>query len=140
MFWKRYSLYFAWVISLLAVLTSLYFSEIKKIEPCHLCWYQRIAFFPLIFILAIATYKDFFRLAIYVLPQVVLGLVFALYQVAIQEIPSFHPIDICGGGPNCAEKFSIGLGPISIPMLASLAFIFLISTLLMGYFLNRQKV
>lgn len=139
MFWKRYSLYFAWLISLLAVLLSLYLSEVRKIEPCHLCWYQRIAIFPLIFVLGIAVYREFFGIAIYVLPQVIVGFLFALYQVAIQEIPGFHPIDICGGGPKCTDKFSIGLGPISLPMVSSAGLLALIVLLLMSFFLNRKN-
>jgi disulfide bond formation protein DsbB len=118
---KTYSLFLAWLISLVSVLGSLYFSEIVKHEPCQLCWFQRICIFPLALILGIASWKNFFGIATYALPLVAIGLGFALYQIAIQEIPGWQPIDLCGAGPSCTEKYPIGLGPITIPMLSALA-------------------
>ncbi len=118
---RTYALFFAWLIALVSVLGSLYFSELVKHEPCQLCWFQRICIFPLVIILGIASWKNFFGIVPYVLPLVVIGLGFALYQIAIQEIPGWHPIDLCGAGPSCLEKYPIGLGFITIPMLSALA-------------------
>ncbi len=73
----RLSLYLAWVVSLIATLASLYYSEIAKIPPCQLCWYQRICLFPLVFILAVAAYREERNIALYVYPQVFLGFVLA---------------------------------------------------------------
>lgn len=122
---RKYGLYAAWLLSTIGMMVSLYFSDIKNYEPCHLCWYQRIALFPLFFILGIATYRGFLGIARYVLPQVVIGFLLALYQVAIQEIPGWNPIEMCGAGPSCSEKISIGLGPITIPMVSALGFFFI---------------
>lgn len=126
---RKYGLYTAWLIVTIGLMGSLYYSDIKNLEPCHLCWYQRICLFPLFVILGIATFKGFRGISIYVLPQVFMGFLLALYQVAIQEIPGWNPIDICGAGPSCSEKISIGLGPITIPMLSAFGF-FLIGLLL----------
>lgn len=120
---QRYSLYFAWIIACAATLGSLYFSELRHLEPCHLCWYQRIALYPLAIILGIATYNGFNGIVPYVFPLVILGMFFAGYQVMIQEIPSWQPIELCGAGPSCSEKVYIGLGPITIPILSLLAFV-----------------
>ncbi|MCT6817751.1 MAG: disulfide bond formation protein B, partial [Lysinibacillus fusiformis] len=35
-------LLFIWIVSAVATLGSLYFSEIRHYEPCKLCWIQRI--------------------------------------------------------------------------------------------------
>lgn len=106
----------------IATLGSLYFSEVLRHEPCHMCWYQRIAIFPLVIILGIACWRNFFGIVPYVMPLLGFGLVIALYQVLIQELPGWQPIDMCGSGPSCTEKFDIGLGPITIPMLSVGAF------------------
>ena len=45
-------LIFIAVVSLIATLGSLYFSDIRGLPPCTLCWVQRIFMYPLI---AIAT-------------------------------------------------------------------------------------
>src|SRR4029077_16808571 len=44
----------AFIVALLAMVGSLYFSEAAHFEPCRLCWYQRIAMYPLAVILAVA--------------------------------------------------------------------------------------
>ena len=41
-------------VALVATAGSLYFSEVAHFVPCKLCWYQRIAMYPLVPILAIA--------------------------------------------------------------------------------------
>lgn len=132
------SLYLAWLFACIGTLFSLYFSEIRHLEPCHLCWYQRIALFPLVFVLGIAAFKEFFDIARYVLPQVVIGFLIALYQVAIQEIPGWNPIELCGRGPSCHEKMLIGLGPITISMLSAAGF-FLIGTLLLIEWKKKRR-
>ncbi|MCH9608798.1 MAG: disulfide formation protein [Chlamydiales bacterium] len=125
---RKYGLYYTWFIATFASIISLYFSEIRHFTPCHLCWYQRICLFPLTIILGIACVRGFLGIAIYVLPQVIIGFILSVYQTAIQEIPNWHPIDMCGSGPSCTERI-VAFGPVTIPMLASLAF------LLLGFFL-----
>ncbi len=44
----------AWLVALVSTLGSLYFSEVADYIPCTLCWYQRIAMYPLAVILGIA--------------------------------------------------------------------------------------
>ncbi len=125
---KRYSLYIAWLVACFATLCSLYYSDIRNLEPCHLCWYQRICLFPLIILLGLGAYRGFLGIARYTLPQVIIGFCFALYQIGIQEIPGWNPINMCGSGPSCADKVSI-LGPITIPMCSTIGFI------VIGFFL-----
>ena len=55
---NRYGLYLAWVVSITAVLGSLYFSEIRGFIPCELCWIQRIFMYPIALILAIAVFRE----------------------------------------------------------------------------------
>lgn len=139
MMFKRYGLYFTWLIAAVGTLGSLYFSAIRNLEPCHLCWYQRICLFPLSVLLGIATYKGNTKIIPYVLPLVILGLGFAGYQIAIQEIPGWNPIDMCGTGPSCAEKLTFGLGPITIPMLSAANFILLSGLLLAVWKVSKRS-
>ncbi len=128
---KKYSLYFGWLLACLGVLGSLYFSEIRHLDPCPLCWYQRIFLFPLAIILGIATYRSDRAIWLYCLPLAILGFLFATYQVTIQEIPGWNPIELCGSSANCAEKTDIGLGPISLPMLSAVNFVLISLALLL---------
>jgi disulfide bond formation protein DsbB len=136
---KKYGLYCAWFTATFGTMASLYFSEILNYEPCNLCWYQRIALFPVAIILGIATYRGFFGIGRYVLPQTVCGFLLALYQVAIQEIPGWNPIEMCGAGPSCSEKLSIGLGPISMPMLSAAGFLLISAFLICAWVADCPK-
>ena len=44
----------AWAMATIAMLGSLYYSEVAGFPPCEYCWYQRIAMYPLVVILGIA--------------------------------------------------------------------------------------
>ena len=46
-------LFAAWAMGLVATLGSLFFAEVMKLPPCSLCWYQRIAMYPLVVILTV---------------------------------------------------------------------------------------
>ncbi len=134
---RKYGLYAAWLVVTLGMMFSLYYSVIKNIEPCHLCWYQRIALFPLFIILGIATFRGYTGIIPYVLPQVFFGFLAALYQIFIQEIPGWNPINMCGSGPSCSEKITI-LGPISIPMLSAFGFCVIAALLIAAWQTERS--
>ncbi|WP_348662636.1 disulfide bond formation protein B [Chlamydia vaughanii] len=116
---RNYGLYFAWLICCTGTLTSIYYSYILNIEPCVLCYYQRICLFPLSIILGIATYRNDIFIKIYTLPLSLIGMAIAIYQICLQEI-SGMTIDICGR-VSCSTKLFI-FGFITIPMASALAF------------------
>lgn len=134
-----YALYIAWLCACLGMFGSLYFSEVRHFEPCHLCWYQRIFLYPLVFILGMALYNGFYAIIPYVMPLGALGLMTAAYQVIIQENPSWQTFELCGAGPSCLNKIDIGLGPITLPMLSAFAFLFIFICLLYAWRQSLQE-
>ncbi len=54
----------------------------------------------------------------YAFPLVILGALFASYQIAEQLIPGFSPIDLCGAGPRCDQDPLMLFGIFSIAMLS----------------------
>lgn len=121
---RNYNLYISWVLVCLGVLGSLFYSIVFQDEPCTLCWYQRICLFPLSIILGIAAYKNFNGIKIYVLPQLIIGMMVAVYQVILQEVPGLS-IAICGGKISCSDKTFL-LGPITMSMGSAFLFLLLI--------------
>ncbi|MBP3950794.1 disulfide oxidoreductase [Bacillus suaedae] len=119
---KPLFLYSAWLVSLVATLGSLYFSEILGFVPCDLCWYQRILMYPLSLILGIATFKSDFTIRKYVLPLAMVGWIISLYHYLIQKIPGFAPIRPCVSGVPCNAQYINFFGFITIPFLALVAF------------------
>jgi Disulfide bond formation protein DsbB len=105
---------------------SVYYSYLLNVEPCVLCYYQRICLFPLVVILGISAYLDDLSVKIYALPLALIGFCIAIYQVCLQEIPGMT-LDICGK-VSCSTKLFL-LGFITMPMASALAF-FAIANLL----------
>ena len=121
---KKYALYIAFIQAWVATLGSLYFSEIKHLEPCVLCWYQRILMFPIAIILAVAIIRNDKNVAYYVLPLSILGAFVAFYQYLLQMTPlsGVNPIS-CSSLEPCSAIQVLYLGFITIPFLSMSAFI-----------------
>ncbi len=127
----RFFLYLAWLISVIATLGSLYFSEVRQFIPCELCWYQRIAMYPLSIILGIAAYYGELKIKKYALPISSIGGAISLYHYLIQKVPSFAPVTPCTSGVPCNVQYINWLGFITIPFLALTAFSLITALLLL---------
>nr|WP_281975091.1 disulfide oxidoreductase [Halobacillus litoralis] len=119
---KSYHLYFAWLISVIATLGSLYLSEIKGFIPCELCWYQRIFMYPLSILLGIATFYNERQIIKYALPLSIIGGSISLFHYMEQKVPGFAQIKPCTQGVPCSAEYFNWLGFITIPFLALTAF------------------
>jgi disulfide bond formation protein DsbB len=64
---KNNVLYVAFLLVLVSILGSLYFSEVMNFAPCILCWYQRILMYPLAIILLVGIWKKDENVTDYVL-------------------------------------------------------------------------
>jgi disulfide bond formation protein DsbB len=120
---QGFLLYGAWVVSLIATLGSLYFSEIKGFIPCELCWYQRILMYPLTLILGIGTFQNDSSVKKFVLPLALIGGSISLMHYLEQKIPGFGGIKPCVSGVPCSAQYINWFGFITIPFLALVAFV-----------------
>src|SRR3990167_4947237 len=118
---SRYYLYLAWLITLIATMSTLYLSIIRGIPVCNLCWYQRICIYPLAILLGIAAYREDTNIIFYALPLTILGFLFSFYQYLEQMIPGFAPIGLCGVGPDCSKIHFQWFGFVTLPFLGMLA-------------------
>ncbi|WP_108672420.1 disulfide oxidoreductase [Peribacillus acanthi] len=128
---KQIVLYFAWIVSIVATLGSLYFSEIRGFVPCELCWYQRILMYPLAFILGVGTFQSDFTVKRFVLPMAGLGWLISLYHYMLQKVPGFAEIKPCVNGVPCSAQYINWLGFITIPFLAFTGFTLIIVCMLL---------
>ncbi|MBI3633594.1 MAG: disulfide bond formation protein B [Candidatus Vogelbacteria bacterium] len=126
---KKYYLYASWFVALAAMLGSLYFSEILKLPPCVLCWYQRILMYPLVLIIPVAILNRDEKGHSYVLPLSILGgcVAFYHYLLYIKIIPD--TLAPCSTGVSCTTRLVEWFGFINIPLLSFIAFV--VITLLM---------
>jgi len=119
---KKNALYLAWTGSLVAMLGSLYFSEIANYPPCVLCWYQRIAMYPLVFILGFAIYKKSREMLLPAFVLAVIGWFISLYHNLLYYEIIPEAAAPCIAGVSCTTKFIEWFGFVTIPLLALLGF------------------
>lgn len=124
-FLKKYVLYMAFGQSLIAMLGSLYFSEIAKYPPCVLCWYQRIAMYPLVAIFAVGILKKDKNVDLYAWPLVIVGWLISVYHNLLYYNILPEAAAPCIQGVSCTTKFIEWFGFVTIPFLSLLAFTFI---------------
>ena len=106
-------------------------SEIAHFTPCALCWYQRIAMYPLALLLGIAAFRRDVSVRIYVIAQCAVGGAIALYHSYIQAFPPESGTAFCTTDAPCTARYVWELGFISLPLMALTAFVF-IATLMVA--------
>lgn len=132
-----YLLFGCWLVASVATLGSLFLDKALGIEPCSLCWYQRIFMYPLVLILLMGLQPVDRRVTRYALPLAFLGWMTAMYHLLIYVGIVPESLRPCGRGPSCAQDELDLLGFVNIPMLSLLAFSVVIGLLLV--FMKRTK-
>ena len=109
---------------------SLIYSEYFDLIPCRLCWYQRIAMYPLAVILLIAALRrDTNGARRYGIPLAIIGTVIAAYHYAIQQFPSLES-GSCSVDVPCSSPYVWQYGFVSIPYMALAGFTLILLILL----------
>lgn len=123
-------LYIAWTIALAATVGSLFFSEVMDLPPCALCWYQRIAIYPLVLIFATGIILKDKGVFVYSLPFCLIGLGIAVYHNLLYYNLIPASITPCTQGVSCTSRQLEVLGFITIPLMALIAFLTITACLL----------
>ena len=121
-FLRENILYLAWIQACVATLGSLYFSEVMNLQPCVLCWYQRILMYPLSLIIMVGIWRRDSALYLYVLPLSMLGFGIATYHNLLYYGILPESIQPCLLGVSCTTRQIEWLGFITIPVMSLLAF------------------
>lgn len=122
-FMKENGLHLSWAIALVAMLGSLYFSEVKGYLPCKLCWYQRILMYPQVFILGIASVRRQLDIYRYVLPMTILGACISTYHYLMEKTDLFPSNSFSCGMVPCDAEYINWFGFVTIPFLALTGFV-----------------
>ncbi|MDF1597959.1 MAG: disulfide bond formation protein B [Acidimicrobiia bacterium] len=125
-------------IAAVSMVGSLYYSEVAEFAACDLCWYQRIAMYPLAIILAIAAYRRDLGIRLYSYPLVVIGAALAAYQYVLQLNPSLES-GFCGVDASCTERYIWQFGFISFPFMSLVGFAMIFTLLYMAGWANRNR-
>jgi hypothetical protein len=116
------ALWLAFLVAATATAGSLYFSEVADYVPCQLCWFQRIAMYPLAVILLVAAIRRDRGVRRYVLPIAAIGALVSTYHYLIEWRPSLEG-GACGVGPSCADIWFRELGFVTLALMALCGFV-----------------
>ncbi len=114
--------YVALLFALVATAGSLFFSEVMKLPPCVLCWYQRIAMYPLVLVLATSIIRRDGAARAYGLPLSIVGGAIAIYHNLLYYKLIPESITPCTSGVSCTSRQLEWLGFVTIPLLSLIAF------------------
>ena len=128
----------AWLIATVSTLGALFLGEVMGYTPCVLCWYQRIAMFPLVLVLAAGLFPFDPRVVRYALPLAFAGLGLALFHLALVAGWIPEAIKPCQQGVPCADLQVVWFGFVSIPLLSVVAFSLVAGLLLATHFKGKQ--
>lgn len=106
-----------------AIVMSLYYSHIVGYPVCPLCWWQRIAIYPIAFIFAIAWWRGDTRIGPYVYALAIFGLLVGGYHEWLQ-VGGTSPFP-CAAGPTdvpCDRVYINELGFVTFPVMAMTIF------------------
>ncbi len=115
-------LQFTLLTATFATLGSLYFSEIAKLPPCVLCWYQRICMYPLVIILSVGIWKKDKAVPYMVLPLSIIGFIIAIYHNLLYYNIIPESLAPCTAGISCTTKQLELFGFLTIPLMSLVAF------------------
>lgn len=109
-------------IAATAMASSLYYSEIVHYTPCELCWFQRIAMYPLAVLLGIAVVTRDRLSPKYPVALAGIGLTISIYHYQLELFP--NQAQLCTGeAVSCTVRFVEEFGFVSIPFMAGASFL-----------------
>jgi disulfide bond formation protein DsbB len=112
----------AWLVAATATAGSLYFSEVAGFPPCDLCWYQRIAMYPLVVVLGVAAWRRHASVRTEVIPLTLAGAAISTYHYQLERFPSQQSLS-CALDVPCTTVWVWRFHFISIPFMALSAFL-----------------
>jgi disulfide bond formation protein DsbB len=121
----------AWAVATTCTLGSLYMSEVAKFPPCILCWYQRIAMYPLVVILGVAALRRDRAVKWYVVPLALVGLGISIYHYLVERFPD-SVASACSTEVPCSTVWVWKFGFLSIPAMAGLGFALIITLVMLA--------
>lgn len=124
-------LFAAWLVALGATLGALFIGEVLGQSPCTLCWYQRIAMFPLALVLGIACLNEDATVRRYALPLALVGGAIALWHTLLYVGIIETPLVPCSAdGPSCTGPGMTIFGVVPLPVISLVSFALIIVLLI----------
>ena len=125
------SLLLALAVATTCTLGSLYMSEVRHFVPCDMCWYQRIAMYPLVVILLVAVLRRDRAVWRYVLPLALIGAAVSTYHYLHERFPESVSTS-CSLEASCSTLWIWEFHFLSIPGMAWVGFVTIATLMLIA--------
>ena len=132
------AIWLAWLVALVATVGSLIYSQVVHFAPCRLCWFQRIAMYPMAIVLLVGAIRRDFQAKFYALPLALIGLGISIYHYLLQRFPNLEATSACDPNNPCSLILVNIFGFISIPFMAGAGFI--VIAVLLGFYVNKNSI
>jgi disulfide bond formation protein DsbB len=132
------AIWLAWLVALVATVGSLIYSEVYHLVPCRLCWFQRIAMYPMSVVLLVGAIRREFMVKFYTLPLALLGLGISVYHYLLQRFPNLEATSACDPDNPCSLILVNIFNFISIPLMAGAGF--MVIAVLVGFYVNQNNI
>jgi disulfide bond formation protein DsbB len=134
------ALWIAFLVAGIAMAGSLYFSEVADFIPCRLCWFQRIAMYPLSVILLVAAIRRDRSVLWYAVPIAAAGACVSIYHYLIEWQPDLEVGDACSAtGVSCSAFWFREFGFVTLAFMALCGFVAVIALTVVGARVARER-
>lgn len=106
-----------------AMAGSLYFSEVAHYVPCRLCWFQRVAMYPIALVALVGVLRGDRAARWYVLPFAGIGAVISGYHYLIEWKPGLDTGSCTLFGPSCTDVWFRTWGFATLAFMALCGFV-----------------
>lgn len=114
---------FTLAVAGVSTLASLYFSEVADYVPCRLCWYQRIAMYPIALIALVALVRRDRGARFYTVPLAAIGVAISTYHYLIERGVVADSESCSLFGPPCAAVWFERFGFVTLAFMALCGFV-----------------
>ena len=126
------------VVAAVAMAGSLYYSEVAHFPPCQLCWYQRIAMYPLVPLLGIAAFRRDTGVALYGTVIAALGAPISTYHILVER-GIVEESSSCDPNNPCSLIWVKKFGYLTIPTMALSGFLLIVTLLVVARAVARLE-
>jgi len=118
----------ATAVAFTAMLGSLYLSEVANFPPCRLCWFQRIAMYPLVPLLGLAAVRRDQEIRLYGILLAAIGVPISIWHLLVERFPTLEGTS-CDPANPCSIIWVERFGFLTIPAMALSGFVAIIALL-----------
>jgi disulfide bond formation protein DsbB len=127
------------IVAAVAMAGSLYYSDVAHFPPCQLCWYQRIAMYPLVPLLGIAAFRRDTGVALYGAVIAALGAPISIYHILVER-GIVEESSSCDPNNPCSLIWVKKFGYLTIPTMALSGFLLIITLLVISRRRTRSEI